>query len=448
MDFQNNEPPLKDGDTRPTQTVPAVNTGGDGRRMLLLVGGLAAFGLVLTLLAIVALSGNGGDDDTSEERPEVMEVTREAPPTSPPAVDPVEPTAPTTDADAASVPEPTIGPPTETVSDNTGTTSEFSFEAAQNLLDQPLTQTIAEADPVGSALRIDGANLNPFTIIPDRPRDTLEQYTVVQGDTIDGIANRFGLESETIAWSNPRRIIQVMRPGDVLIVPPEDGVFVYAQGIERTLSDYAEQYKVEVQAVLNHPVNRDIANLPPNQVPPSGTPIFFPGGEAELIVWRAEIEVSGGSGGDGGGGGVPTVRFQPGQPGDCGAVPISGGTAWQNPMPSGYTITRGYSPAHPGIDLAAPPGTAITAANGGVVIFSGWNSYGYGNMVAIIHGPNMTVYGHMLETPSVGCGQWVDAGSIIGLVGSTGNSSGPHLHFEIRSGPSYTAGNPAATIGF
>jgi len=234
----------------------------------------------------------------------------------------------------------------------------------------------------------------------------------------------------------------------VLVIPPEDGVFQYTQGIQRTLRDYAEQFNVGVEDVLNHPVNRDIANLPADDVPPSGTPIFFPGGEAELIVWRAEIEVDSGGSSGGGGGGVPTVRFQPGQPGDCGAVPISGGTAWQNPMPGGYTITRGYTPAHPGIDLAAPKGTPIYAANGGVVIFSGWNSYGYGNMVAIIHGPNMTVYGHMDQLPSVGCGQWVDAGGLIGVVGSTGNSSGPHLHFEIRSGPSYTAGNPAATIGF
>lgn len=440
------EPPLKKGDTRPTQTVPAVNMQGDGGggigRVLMLVIALGASGIALAAIALLVLSGDDNDTPT----PQVVQVTRETPRS-------ILPTATTP-------PQPTEGPqpaPTEIeateaidVQPDLSAATVFSAAAAQTLLDQPLSQTVADEATTSSstgAFRIGNGSLNPFTIIPDRPRDTMEQYTVVQGDTIDTIANRFGLQSETIAWSNPRSIIQVLRPGDVLQIPPMDGVYEFAQGIERTLGDYAEQFNVDVQTVLNHPVNREIANLPVDSVPPSGTPIFFPGGEAELIVWRAEIEVSN-SGGGGGGGGVPTVRFQPGQPGDCGNVVISGGTAWTNPMPNGYTITRGYSPAHPGIDLAAPTGTPIYAANGGVVIFSGWNSYGYGNMVAIIHGPTMTVYGHMNTLPVVGCEQWVDAGALIGYVGSTGNSSGPHLHFEIRSGANYSAGNPSATIGF
>jgi len=257
------------------------------------------------------------------------------------------------------------------------------------------------------------------------------------------------LQPETIVWSNPRRIIQVLRPGDVLIIPPEDGVFIYAQGVSNTLADYAARYEAPVSVVLSHPANRAIASLPPESVPASGTPIFFPGGVAEVIVWRADIEVTGGSAGstDGGGGGVPMVRFQPGQPGDCGPQPIVGGTQWVNPVPSGYTITTGYSSYHPGIDLAGSEGVPIVAANGGRVIFAGWNGFGYGYMVALIHGPTMTVYGH-LSVVQVSCGQDVAAGQQIGLMGSSGQSTGPHLHFEIRGAPSYLPYSPSATIGF
>ncbi|NJL58036.1 M23 family metallopeptidase, partial [bacterium] len=127
-----------------------------------------------------------------------------------------------------------------------------------------------------------------------------------------------------------------------------------------------------------------------------------------------------------------------------------GGTEWGNPVPSGYTITRGFTPVvHPGIDLAGTPGTPIYAANGGLVIFAGRNSFGYGNLVVLIHGPFMTVYGH-LQDVLVSCGQSVGTGQQIGTMGSTGNSTGPHLHFEIRvrSGNGYIPQNPAATIGF
>jgi murein DD-endopeptidase MepM/ murein hydrolase activator NlpD len=112
---------------------------------------------------------------------------------------------------------------------------------------------------------------------------------------------------------------------------------------------------------------------------------------------------------------------------------------------SSYTITRPFTSWHTGIDLAAPSGTPVLAANGGVVIFAGWNSWGYGNTIVLSHGPFTTLYGH-LSSINVGCRQVVNAGQVIGGVGSSGNSSGPHLHFEIRYLDVPT--NPASTIGF
>ena len=136
------------------------------------------------------------------------------------------------------------------------------------------------------------------------------------------------------------------------------------------------------------------------------------------------------------------IAFDPGSPYSCGSV-SGGGTAWVNPLPNG-TYVRGYYAGHSGIDVAAPVGSPIYAANGGPVLYAGWNNWGYGRAVVIGHGPWSTLYGHM-NNIAVRCGQVVGAGQVVGYVGSTGNSSGPHLHFEIRyrNQPQ----DPAATAG-
>ncbi len=96
-------------------------------------------------------------------------------------------------------------------------------------------------------------------------------------------------------------------------------------------------------------------------------------------------------------------------------------------------MTRGFSAGHTGIDLSAPTGTSVFAADAGTVIFAGWSNWGYGYSIVLAHGSYLTLYGH-LSAVSVSCGQRVGKGALIGAVGSTGNSSGPHLHFEVRPG--------------
>ncbi len=87
---------------------------------------------------------------------------------------------------------------------------------------------------------------------------------------------------------------------------------------------------------------------------------------------------------------------------------------------------------HPGLDLGGLVGDPLYAADSGVVVYSGWNTYGYGNTVAIDHGNGWhTLYAHLSEI-HVACGQAVEQGGVIGLAGSTGRSTGPHLHFEMR----------------
>ncbi len=408
-------------DTHPTQTFPQVNVEQRPSTLQGIVGLLLLLGAVgFTFATVVVLVADPSDKDRTI------------------------PFVPT-QAGIQVTTTVTAQPPTQTVA-QTVVLAPLDPETAAALLQQPLM----EKDD-GMSMRVERDMHDPFTIIPDRPRNEIIIYEAVQGDTIDGIAQRFGLESETIAWSNDRSIVQVLRPGDQVNIVPVDGVLVRAIGSQRRIADYATQYKVDDARVILNSEYNDLAGFTPETIPPSGTQIFIPGGEAEEIVWTAAISISEEGGSPGGtASGAAYVVFQPGDPGDCGRQEIVGGSFWTNPIPSGnYFISRGYSSWHTGIDLARTPGIPIAAANGGRVIFAGWNSFGYGYMVALIHGPNMTVYGHLSEV-HVSCGQDVAAGQIIGAMGSSGNSSGPHLHFEIRSrsGSTYVPYDPSSRIGF
>ncbi len=102
--------------------------------------------------------------------------------------------------------------------------------------------------------------------------------------------------------------------------------------------------------------------------------------------------------------------------------------------PAAGTVTQRYWFCHKGLDIAAEQGTSVRAVAAGTVRFAGWSNQGYGNMVVIDHGSYQTLYAHLSGTPSVSAGQSVAAGTVLGPMGSTGFSTGPHLHFEIRLG--------------
>jgi LysM repeat protein len=284
----------------------------------------------------------------------------------------------------------------------------------------------------------------PFTVINnDRARSEFVDYTIVQGDTIDAIALRYGLEKETLAWCNDRRIIQVLYPGDVLTVSPDDGACHQVLGTrEETISAIAEQYQVDdpfsiIDSVYN--IGQLPNNITPNDILLGGTFLFIPNGQGPIITWNPGRDIETDASGN-----VIGVNFAPGQSGSCGSVTPAGGSYWTNPLPNG-TWMRGFYAGHSGIDLAASTGTPIFAANSGNVLFSGFSRWGYGEAIVIEHGPILsTLYGHM-SSRNVSCGQYVVAGQVIGFVGSTGNSSGPHLHFEIRFDDNPT--DPSATAG-
>jgi peptidoglycan DL-endopeptidase CwlO len=128
------------------------------------------------------------------------------------------------------------------------------------------------------------------------------------------------------------------------------------------------------------------------------------------------------------------ARLQPSSAPAAGPVQQgSGGMIWpvSGPITSGFCERRSYEACHPGIDIAVPTGTPIRAAASGRVAIAGWVG-GYGNYTCIQHSASLSsCYGHQ-SSIQVSVGQQVSQGQVIGLSGSTGNSTGPHLHFEVR----------------
>lgn len=425
-------------DTRPTVTVPAVTPGTGRRRLVGLITLLAAFGLTLGAVLLLLTPPD------SAPTPQISEVTgvatRDSPmPTATPTVTPP-------DADDETDSETGLPDVIAGMDDTLPEAEDSAFALPTLSAEQRALYLQTPVAPLNdpNTLRIARSILDPFTTIPDRPRNEVIDYEIQPGDTVSDIALRFGLEPESIAWSNDRTALWTLVPGTVLKIPPADGVVHIAVG-EATIADIVARYKVDDPLLVIDSEYNALRGLSPEAIPPSGLAIFIPGGEAEAVDWSPPALEGGGIGTDPNGD-ANTVQFEPGAPGSCGAVARGAGTAWGQPMARGtYTVTRGFSAWHQGIDLAAPVGTPVYAANGGNVVFAGRSYWGYGLAVVISHGPFTTLYGHLSQV-NVSCGQTVGTGQVIGLVGSTGNSSGPHLHFEILSGNTRT--NPASTLAF
>jgi murein DD-endopeptidase MepM/ murein hydrolase activator NlpD len=278
------------------------------------------------------------------------------------------------------------------------------------------------------------------TNIPSRPRNEISSYTVQAGDTVSGIAEKFGLLPETIFAANyailqddPHSLVE----GQELQILPVDGVYwQWLGGI--SFGAWADYFQVKPEDIINYPANNiDASNItdPANADIKPGVWLVIPGakysfhqpGSIPLGITRTD-----------------PASAQVGGSGACGA--IAGGAVGTGAFifPTARHNLSGfdYTPKtnHLGIDLAGDLGDPIYASDGGVIVYAGSNSYGYGNMVMVDHGTGFqTLYAHM-SLISVSCGESVNQGQYLGAVGSTGKSSGPHLHFEVRT--SSTVTNP------
>jgi len=291
--------------------------------------------------------------------------------------------------------------------------SSFLILVAATFIGGPI---IAENNPfVSSYQNIDRyqaamISYNPYggalgTIISAKPRDKIENYVVKSGDTLLSIAKRFDVSVETIKWANNLKT-ETIKPGDILKIPPVTGV-VHKVSSGETVYSIAKKYKVDPQNIVNFPFN-DFADLDTFALN-VGQILYVPGGviEEEKPVTAPRF----------------FAQIQAGVKGTSNFI-------W----PASGLITQYPVWYHMAVDIANPAAPAILAADSGTVSYAGCVRYGYGCHVVIDHGNGyQTLYAH-LSSIAVSVGQSILQGQTIGVMGSTGRSTGTHLHFEIRQG--------------
>lgn len=269
---------------------------------------------------------------------------------------------------------------------------------------------------------------DPDTVLPEGLRQSAAEYVVDSGDSLFGIAENFDLEPESVLWANPDQLNDsphFLSVGMHLRIPPTDGILYKWQEGDK-LDHIAGLYKVDVDDIVMFPGN-DLDITDPQPEP--GQYIMIPGGWRPLQPWVIPVQAAAD-------GGTTAVISGPGSCTPGGGVFGTPPSAWPGPYP-GQVSGNDYYPGHEAIDAMCYEGDAIFASGAGVVIYAGWIEGGYGNMVAIDHGSGyLTIYAH-LSSISVGCGNYVNAGQVIGGCGSSGNSTGAHLHFEVRQGAGF-----------
>lgn len=248
------------------------------------------------------------------------------------------------------------------------------------------------------------AEITPVTIISEKPRDKVEEYEVREGDAVSGIAQEFGVSEATILWENDLSSTSQIRQGQKLKILPVSGVQVKVASGD-TIYSLAKKHKASAQAIVDFPFNDigDDFGLKTDQllIIPDGAPPQKPKPVPTQYLAKENILVTD----------LGTAQF---------IWSATGG------------ITQYFTWYHPGIDIANLAGGPILAADSGTVVLAGWpDAQGYGNRVILDHGNGFkTLYAHM-SSVYVSPGQRVSKGEVIGAMGSTGRSTGTHLHLEI-----------------
>lgn len=253
---------------------------------------------------------------------------------------------------------------------------------------------------------IGGAN----TLISDLPKGEITQYRVEDGDTVSSISQKFGISVDTIMWENNLKSVDSIKPKQILRILPVTGVkYVVKRG--ETIYSIAKALQVDAQNIVDYPFNT-FANDETFALT-AGQELIVPDGikPNEVIVDVQRYATK-------------TVAPIPGVVGE-------GNFMW----PTVGHISQKYYWYHQAVDIASRESPPILASQGGTVVTAGWNAGGYGNYVVIDHGNGYkTLYAHMLNNSVVvQVGQRVKQGQKIGTMGSTGRSTGPHLHFEIKT---------------
>jgi murein DD-endopeptidase MepM/ murein hydrolase activator NlpD len=255
------------------------------------------------------------------------------------------------------------------------------------------------------------------------PQQASFVYLIQPGDTIDSIAAAFGLNPTYILWNNPgvSSDPDLLLVGETLVIPSTNGI-LYSVTLGDTLSGIAAAYGVPMEDIISYAPN-GLAS--PDSVI-EGMVLLLP-----LAIPPAPPE--------------PIYVAEEPAPEPAGA-PIAAAAPVPDPIPEpsyGFiwpfyaNISTYYGEGgHRGLDIDGfgSYGAPIAAAGTGVVVLASWSDWGYGYHVVIDHGDGtQTLYAHLSEI-WVSQGQYVGQGEAIGALGSTGYSTGPHLHFEVHVG--------------
>jgi len=284
--------------------------------------------------------------------------------------------------------------------------------------DQGATVGVGDVRVSGGALVAEeGPNGTPDTYSTPKS-SSISTYIVRSGDTLSEIAEQYGVSQNTVLWANNLKSATDIHPGDTLLILPVSGIQHTVKSGE-TLVSLAKTYGGAAA---------DIAafnGLDDGDALVAGSTIIIPGGE--MTAKAATVTTSTGKKSSAASPAVPKNLANTGGGRDLGSFWTS------NPLAHAI-LTQGIHDTN-AVDLGAPVGSTIKAIGPGTVIFVSTNgsyNHGWGNDVIIDHGNGVqTLYAHM-STVTATVGETVSGGSIIGAVGMTGDTTGPHLHLEVR----------------
>lgn len=254
------------------------------------------------------------------------------------------------------------------------------------------------------------------TEISNKPRNKVITYVVVAGDTLSSVAEKFGVSTDTIKWANNMTSDKIVVDAPLKIPPVTGVVHKVKQG--ETIYSISKRYDTDPQKIVNYPFN-DYTDLDTFALA-VGQTLIVPDGVP------------------------PEEKAPPPSPGAAMKYLAGSGTG-QYIWPTTGGITQYPVWYHMAVDIANREAPAVYAADSGVVVVTEKLRYGYGWHVIVDHGNGFqTLYAH-LQRIDVGVGDRVSKGaSVIGRMGSTGRSTGTHLHFEVRKNG--TPVNPLAYL--
>lgn len=270
---------------------------------------------------------------------------------------------------------------------------------------QELPGALTSEDPwerVPAVLSANTENPQTTTVISDKLRDTVVEYTVLPGDTVSGIAEKFSVSPDTLRWQN-KLSGDKLKDGQIIKILPVTGI-AHRVSPGDTIYSISKRYSAEPQALVDFPFNTFTNDetfelavgqiiIVPDGVPPAAAPTSI------------------------------ARRRTP----DAGTVVASGVFVW----PVSGELSQRFAWYHRGIDIANKGAPDILAADSGQIEFAGCVGGGYGCHVIVHHGNgSQTLYAHLSKI-YVGEGQGVARGDTLGKMGSTGRSTGTHLHFEV-----------------